>query len=291
MAIAGGATIAAPAGVEAQAPEKPNGNASPPTAAAKANEREHPPEAERLTTEKTGSDFMVDVCKTLNLDYLAACPGSTFRALQESFINYGQNKRPEWLTCLHEEVSVGMAHGYAKVAGKPMAAMVHGRSAPSTRRWPSIMPTATAFPFWFLRAIGCNRRTPARCGVVHSVQDGAATVRDFVSGTTTRCRCSILPNRRCVAMRWPVRSLRGRYSSPRIPSFQEAPLDERELRRLRIPRLATPSQAAGDANSLREAAKMLVAAETPVIIAAIAMRVPNRRWTTSSGLPSSCRLP
>ena len=37
-----------------------------------------------------------------------------------------QNKKPEWLTCLHEEVSVGMAHGYAKVAGKPMAAMVHG---------------------------------------------------------------------------------------------------------------------------------------------------------------------
>ena len=116
MVIAGGATIAAPAAVQAQAPEKPNANASPPTAAAKANEREHPAEVERLTTERTGSDFMVDVCKTLNLDYMAACPGSTFRALQESFINYGQNKRPEWLTCMHEEVAVGMAHGYAKVA-------------------------------------------------------------------------------------------------------------------------------------------------------------------------------
>ena len=126
MVVAGGASIAAPAAAQAQAPEKPNGNASPPTAAARANEREHPPEVDRLTTEKSGSDFMVDVCKTLSLDYIASCPGSTFRGLQESFINYGQNKRPEWLTCLHEEVSVGMAHGYAKVAGKPMAAMVHG---------------------------------------------------------------------------------------------------------------------------------------------------------------------
>jgi acetolactate synthase I/II/III large subunit len=54
VVVAGGATIAAPAAVQAQAPEKPNGNASPPTAATKANEREHPLEVERLTTEKTG---------------------------------------------------------------------------------------------------------------------------------------------------------------------------------------------------------------------------------------------
>ncbi|HTI86171.1 MAG TPA: hypothetical protein VL966_06165, partial [Alphaproteobacteria bacterium] len=46
-------------------------------------------------------------------------------ALQESFINYGGNSKPEWLTCLHEEASVGMCHGYAKASGKPMAAMVH----------------------------------------------------------------------------------------------------------------------------------------------------------------------
>ena len=50
MAIAGGATFAAPVAVQAQAPEKPNGSASPPTATARASEREHPPEADRLTT-------------------------------------------------------------------------------------------------------------------------------------------------------------------------------------------------------------------------------------------------
>ena len=136
MVVAGGATIAGAPNVKAELAEKPTGNALPPGAAAKATDREHPAEVERLTTEKTGSDFMVDVCKTLDLDYVAACPGSTFRALQESFINYGQNKHPEWLTCLHEEVSVGMAHGYAKVAGN---------SAPSTRQWRFTMPTATAF--------------------------------------------------------------------------------------------------------------------------------------------------
>lgn len=126
VVLGGGATIAAPSGTPAQTPEKPKGSTAPPNAAARASEREHPVEVDRLTTDKTGSDFMVDVCKTLDLDYVAACPGSTFRGLQESFINYGKNKRPQWLTCLHEELSVGMAHGYAKVAGKPMAALVHG---------------------------------------------------------------------------------------------------------------------------------------------------------------------
>src|SRR4030095_1613903 len=74
-------------------------------------------------TEKPGSDFMVDVLRTLGMEYCAANPGSSFRGLQESIINYGGNRSPEWLTCCHEESSVAMAHGYAKIEGKPMMVM------------------------------------------------------------------------------------------------------------------------------------------------------------------------
>jgi len=268
VVIAGGATIAAPAAVRAQTPEKPNGNAAAPTAAARANEREHPPEVERLTTEKTGSDFMVDVCKTLNLDYVAACPGSTFRGLQESLINYGQNKRPEWLTCLHEEASVGMAHGYAKVAGKPMAAMVHG--AVGTQHAAMAIYNAYCDRVPVLIFAGnpgaVDERRP---GVewFHSVQDGAATVRDFVKWDDYPMSLQHFAEST-------VRGYALACAQPPGPVFltadsrlQEGPLDEREQRRLRIPRLAIASQAAGDANAVREAARMLVAAEAPVIIA------------------------
>jgi acetolactate synthase-1/2/3 large subunit len=268
VVIAGGATIAAPAAVQAQIPEKPNGNASPPTAAAKAHERETPQEADRLTTEKTGSDFMVDVCKTLNLDYMAACPGSTFRALQESFINYGQNKRPEWLTCMHEEVAVGMAHGYAKVAGKPMAAIVHGTVGTQHAamglynaycdRVPMMVFTGNAGPL--------DERRP---GVewFHSVQDGASTVRDFVKWDDYPMSLQHFAEST-------VRGYTLACAQPPGPVFitadaklQESPLEERAQRGLTIPRLTTPSQTTGDANAVREAAKMLVAAEAPVIIA------------------------
>src|SRR5262245_30109862 len=53
------------------------------------------------TTDRPGSDFMVDVLKSLPFEYIASNPGSAFRGLQESFVNYGGNKNPEWLTCTH----------------------------------------------------------------------------------------------------------------------------------------------------------------------------------------------
>jgi acetolactate synthase-1/2/3 large subunit len=268
VVAAGGVTVAAPKDSRAQASLPAKGSAPTPTAAAQAKERDRPPEVERLTTEKTGSDFMVDVCKTLNIDYMASCPGSTFRALQESFVNYGANKKPEWLTCLHEEVSVGMAHGYAKVAGKPMAAIMHGTVGTQHAsmaiynaycdRVPMLLFTGNAGPL-----------TERRPGVewFHSVQDGAATVRDFVKWDDYPMSLQHFAEST-------VRGYALSCAQPPGPVFivadgklQEDPLEEREARKLRIPRLTMPTQTAGDPNALREAAKMLVAAEAPVIIA------------------------
>src|ERR1035437_2450217 len=80
---------------------------------------------EILTTDRPGSDFMVDVIKSLGFEYVAANPGASFRGLHESLINYGGNKAPEFLTCCHEESSVALAHGYARVEGKPLLVLAH----------------------------------------------------------------------------------------------------------------------------------------------------------------------
>src|SRR5437867_8859313 len=82
-------------------------------------------DVEVLAADHPGSDFMVDVLKSLGFEYIAANPGSSFRALHESLVNYGGNKNPELLTCCHEESSVFIAGGYARVEGKPMAVMPH----------------------------------------------------------------------------------------------------------------------------------------------------------------------
>ena len=73
-----------------------------------------------------GSDFMVDVIKTLDIKYLPANPASSYRGIHESLINYGKNTMPEFLTCTHEESGVAMCHGYFKATGKPIMTLVHG---------------------------------------------------------------------------------------------------------------------------------------------------------------------
>src|SRR5947207_8614690 len=75
---------------------------------------------------RANSDFMVDVLKSLDIDYVYSNPASSFRGLHESLINYGKNTKPEFITCMHEESSVAMAHGYFKVTGKPQLSLCHG---------------------------------------------------------------------------------------------------------------------------------------------------------------------
>ena len=105
-----GAAAAEPAPSPSHAPLFPN----------RVAETQIPPALEVLTEGRSGSDFMVDCIKSLGFDYIAATPGSSFRGLHESLINYGENKSPEFMTCTHEEVSAAMAHGYAKASGKPI---------------------------------------------------------------------------------------------------------------------------------------------------------------------------
>ena len=72
-----------------------------------------------------GSDVIVDLMKAFDIEYAAFNPGATFRGIHDSIVNYGGNYKPEVIFCHHEEISVALAHGYAKAKGKPMIAIVH----------------------------------------------------------------------------------------------------------------------------------------------------------------------
>src|SRR6516164_7629448 len=101
-AAAGAAALVAKPGVAAPAAQpqaQARTVAAGPSARLIAAETTPPPRADVYTTDRPGSDFMVDVLKSLDFEYIAANPGSAFRALHESFLNYGANKNPEWITC------------------------------------------------------------------------------------------------------------------------------------------------------------------------------------------------
>src|SRR5262249_48796817 len=133
-----------------------------------------------------GSDFMVDVVKTLDIKYLPSNPASSFRAIHESLINYGGNKMPEFLTCAHEESAVGMAHGYFKIAGKPLMTLCHGTVG--------LQHAAMAvYNAWCDRVpviiVGGNdldaAHRPPGVPTFHSAQDINALVRDFTKWDDT----------------------------------------------------------------------------------------------------------
>ena len=123
---------------------------------------------------------MVDVIKSLNIEYLAANPGSTYESLHESLINYGDNKMPEFLTCCHEESAVAMAHGYAKIEGKPMMALIHGDIGLQHASMAIYNAYVDRVPIYMVVGNHSDgaRRAP---GVqsLHSAQDLGALVRDF----------------------------------------------------------------------------------------------------------------
>ena len=218
------------------------------------------------TIGKTGSDFMVDILKSLDIQYIASCPGSTFRGLHESIINYGDNKSPEFITTLHEDTAAAMCHGYYKVAKKPMACMVHGTVGLQHASMAIYNAFADRVPMLVLSG---NIGNPATRQVYiewnHSAQDQAATVRDITKWDDQPASLQGFAESM-------VRAYDLMTTAPMAPvlitadgDLQEDPIPPDIEKKLHIPKLKMRSQPSGDVMAVREAAKMLLAAENPVI--------------------------
>ncbi len=165
---------------KAQQTETRRGAGAPSAQALAAETGAVPAAAEILTTDHPGSDFMVDILKSLGFEYVCANPGSSFRALHESIVNYGGNKSPELITCCHEEQSVAMADGYAKIEGKPLAVMAHSTVGLQHASMAIYNAYAGQVPAFIIlgNTIDATARRP---GVewLHSAQDAASMVRDY----------------------------------------------------------------------------------------------------------------
>jgi acetolactate synthase I/II/III large subunit len=270
-AAAGGAALISPvpgAAAPAQQPVAlPRGTASPPSARALAAETEPVPvETDGLTADDPGSDFMVDVIKSLGIEYVAANPGSSFRSLQESAVTYGGNKAPEWLTCCHEESSVAMADGYFRVEGKPMAVMAHGTVGLQHAAMTIYNAFVGRVPVYIIlgNALDANSRRP---GVEwnHSVQDATAMVRDYIKWDDTPISLTHFAESAVRAYKIAMTVPMGPVVLVADGDLQEEPIADRS--KLRIPKLTLTNPPAGESAAVAEVAKLLVAAESPIILA------------------------
>ena len=232
------------------------------------------------------SDFMVDVLKTLDLDYVAVNPGSAFDGLHESLINYGQNKKPEMLTCLHEEHAAAIAHGYAKAAGKPMMIALHGTVGLLHASFGIFQAWADRVPMVVL--VGHNRNPTSVVNRPHSAQDMGAIARDYTKWddeATNLDRFAEIAVKAYTIGRTPP-------MGPTLLVVDSALQDSRitDRGRMRIPALTLPAPPQGDSNAVKEAARLLVNAENPLITIGKVARTP-KGWDSMIELAELLQAP
>src|SRR6266542_963042 len=128
-----------------------------------------------------GSDAIARMLQSLDLPYLALVPGASFRGLHDSLVNDLGNKRPQMLTCIHEESAIAIAHGYAKASGRMMGAVVHSNVGLLHASMAIFNAWCDRVPMLILGATGPWDAAKRRPWIdwIHTASDQGALVRGF----------------------------------------------------------------------------------------------------------------
>jgi thiamine pyrophosphate-dependent acetolactate synthase large subunit-like protein len=225
-------------------------------------------QVDRYFVKNPASDFMVDVIKSLNIDYIATNPGSSFRGIQESIVNYAGNSKPELLTVNHEEIACCMAHGYFKGSGseKVMGILAHGTVGLAHTPMAVYNAFCDRAPMIIIAGnhIDAGARTPGGTNWWHSAQDMPKILRDFTKWDDT-----------CHSLTHFADSMARAYQIATTPPMGPVVIvvdadqqeEEMPMRRPQIHRRPERTAPHADANAVREIAQWLVEAELPVITA------------------------
>lgn len=225
------------------------------------------PEARKPNAGLFGSDPVAEMLRVLEFEYIALTPGASFRGLHDSLVNHLGNTRPEMLLCVHEEHAVSIAHGYARVSGRPMAVALHSNVGLMHATMAIFNAWCDRVPVFMLGAVGPVDSTRRRPWVdwIHTSADLGALIRGYTKWDDQ-------PGSVAAALESVVRAHRIATTQPCGPTYvcldagwQEEALDGPvELPDLRRFRAAVP----GDppAAVVENVVEMLNAARNPVIM-------------------------
>ena len=219
------------------------------------------------TGDHWGSDVMALMLREIGLPYVALNPGASYRGLHDSLVNLLGNQAPQMLLCLHEEHAVAIAHGYAKVAGKPMGAIVHSNVG-------LMHATMAVFNAWCDRApvvllgatgpVAADKRRPW-IDWIHTAADQGALVRNYTKWDDQPASVGAVPESL-------LRAYKIATTPPCGPVYVCFDAALQETRIGDLPALPTaerarkPRAVAPDPEAAKEAAELLQAAQNPVIL-------------------------
>jgi thiamine pyrophosphate-dependent acetolactate synthase large subunit-like protein len=246
-----------------------NKRATPPTGAAQVE----PPIPAGVNAPGFGSDVVADTLRALDIPYVALNPGASYRGLHDSLVNYLGNERPQMLLCLHEESAVAIAQGFAKVTGRAMGAIVHSNVGLMHATMAIFNAWCDRMPVVVLGATGPVDAVKRRPWIdwIHTARDQGALVRGYVKWDDQ-------PASPGAAREALMRASMIANAAPQGPVYvnldaemQEAKLPE-PLPPIDVARYRPQISAAPDPEAVKEAAKRLKQAKSPVMLAGRASR-------------------
>jgi thiamine pyrophosphate-dependent acetolactate synthase large subunit-like protein len=215
-----------------------------------------------------GSDIVAEVLRDLDIPYIALNPGASYRGLHDSLVNHIGNSRPQMLLCLHEEIAVAIAHGYAKVTGRAMAAAVHSNVGLFHATMAIFNAWCDRMPMLVLGATGPVDAAKRRPWIdwIHTAADQGAIIRNFTKWDDQ-------PASPAAAREALLRAFWLSNATPQGPVYvnldadmQEAAL-EKPLPAIDIRRYMPPVAPAPAADQIKQAAAWLKGGKRKVILA------------------------
>lgn len=226
------------------------------------------PVAGTQSGEYWGSDAIAAMLRELELPYLALVPGSSYRGLHDSIVNYLGNHNPQMVLAIHEESAVAIAHGYAKVTDRMMAAAVHANIG--LLRAPMAIYNAWCdrAPVLVLGATGPWDAMKRRPWIdwIHTSADQGGLIRNFTKWDNQ-------PGSPEAAMEALLRAAQIAQTAPRGPvyvNFEVAMQEEKIGAMPPLPdaaRYPVPPAVRPAAELVAAAAKLLSGAKRPIILA------------------------
>jgi thiamine pyrophosphate-dependent acetolactate synthase large subunit-like protein len=234
------------------------------------------PDSAWISSAQYGSDVIVDLLKALGIEYAAFNPGSSFRGLHDSIVNYGGNRQPEVIECGHEEVSVAIAHGYAKAAGRPMVAIAHDVVGLQHASMAIFNAWCDRVPVLVLGGTGPMDLTKRRPWIdwIHTALVQGTLVRDYVKWDDQPHTLAAVPESLLRAYRTAMTEPQGPVYVCYDVDLQESPVTE-PIASPEPRHYGPPTPLAASPDAVQQAAEWLLRAERPVIIADAVGRHPD----------------
>jgi thiamine pyrophosphate-dependent acetolactate synthase large subunit-like protein len=223
-----------------------------------------------------GSDVVAETLRALDIPYIALNPGASYRGLHDSIVNHLGNERPQMLLCLHEESAVAIAHGYAKVTGKAMAAAVHSNVGLFHATMAVFNAWCDRMPVVILGATGPVDASKRRPWIdwIHTARDQGAMIRNYTKWDDQ-------PASPAAAREALLRAAWIANTEPMGPVYinldaemQETPLTE-EVPALDPARFMPEMRSAVPNQLVTKAAALLRSAKHPIILAGRVSRSPE----------------